>query len=232
MTSTDVLVVANSTDADPGYVGERFEDRGHVLRTVLRDRDQMPAEVPAGVGAVVLLGSEWSVHAPVRPDALEAECELVRSAGRRGVPLLGLCYGAQVVAHALGGSVSRATTPEIGLVYVASSDEQLVPPGPWPAFHVDVLQPPPAARVVAHNGCGTQAFVLPGVLAVQFHPEVRPEVLADWARRFPGLLEQARVNHDDLIAQARDREPQARLAAHTLVDAFLDRGGAGWPARR
>jgi GMP synthase-like glutamine amidotransferase len=163
------------------------------------------------------------VHAPVDPDALEAECELVRSAGERGVPLLGLCYGAQVVAQALGGSVSRAATPEVGLVYVESSDEQLVPPGPWSAFHVDTLHPPPVARVVARNGCGTQAFVLPGVLAVQFHPEVRPEVLEDWARRFPALLEEAHVDHDELIAQARDREPQARVAAHTLVDAFLTR---------
>jgi GMP synthase-like glutamine amidotransferase len=184
MSPVDVLVVANSTDADPGYVGERFEDRGHALRYVLRDRGEVPTQVPAGTGAVLLLGSEWSVHAPVDPDALEAECELVRSAGERGVPLLGLCYGAQVVAQALGGSVSRAATPEVGLVYVESSDEQLVPPGPWSAFHVDTLQPPPVARVVARNGCGTQAFVLPGVLAVQFHPEVRPEVLADWARRF------------------------------------------------
>jgi GMP synthase-like glutamine amidotransferase len=226
MSPVDVLVVANSTDADPGYVGERFEDRGHALRYVLRDRGEVPTQVPAGTGAVLLLGSEWSVHAPVDPDALEAECELVRSAGERGVPLLGLCYGAQVVAQALGGSVSRAATPEVGLVYVESSDEQLVPPGPWSAFHVDTLQPPPLARVVARNGCGTQAFVLPGVLAVQFHPEVRPQVLADWARRFPALLEDALVDHDDLIAQARDREPQARVAAHTLVDAFLDRVAA------
>jgi GMP synthase-like glutamine amidotransferase len=223
MTSVDVLVVANSTDADPGYVGERFEERGHGLYTVLRDRGQVPAEVPAGMRAVVLLGSEWSVHAPVDPAALEAECELVRSAGERGVPVLGLCYGAQVVAHARGGSVFRATTPEVGLVYVDSCDEQLVPSGPWSAFHVDSLHPPPVARVVARNDCGTQAFLLPGVLAVQFHPEVRPGTLADWARRFPGLLDDAGVSRAELLEQARGRESQARAAAHDLVDAFLDR---------
>jgi hypothetical protein len=55
-------------------------------------------------------------------------------------------------------------------------------------------------------------------------------VLADWARRFPALLEDADVAYDDLIARARDREPQARVAAHTLVDAFLDR--VATPARR
>ena len=94
-----------------------------------------------------------------------------------------------------------------GFVPVDSEDEHLVPTGPWPRFHVDVVAPPADARVLARNACGVQAFLLPGVLAVQFHPEVRPATLDDWARRF----------------QARAREPSARAAAYALVDAFLDR---------
>lgn len=222
MNRPSVLVVANSTDADPGYVGERFEDRGFALGTVLRDRLETPTEVPAGVSAVLLLGSQWSVHTPVHPGALESECALVRSALGTGVPVLALCYGAQVVAHACGGQVSAAAKPEVGLVFVDSVDEGLVPTGPWAAFHVDVVQPPPRARVVARNQCGTQAFLLPGVLAVQFHPEVRPETLEDWSQRLPALLEAAGVDRSDLVAEARARDSQARAAAHALVDAFLD----------
>ena len=227
MTDGVVLVVANSTDADAGYVGERFEARGNALRTVLRDRAQVPSQVPAGIGAVLLLGSSWSVHSPAEPGALQAECALVLSARDVGVPVLGLCYGAQVVAHAFGGRVWRAPEPEVGLVHVDSQDEGLVPAGPWPAFHVDVLDPPPGARVVAHNGCGTQAFVLPRMLAVQFHPEVRPDTLADWTRRFPSLLEASRVDAGGLLALMRDQQAQARVAGHALVDAFLDRVAPG-----
>jgi len=216
------LVLGNSGDADAGYVGERLAQRGYALRTGLRDRGEVPTGV-AGIDALVLLGSDWSVHSPVDPAALAAECELVHRARAADVPVLGLCYGAQVVAHALGGRVSPAARPEVGFAQVTSEDEDLVPPGPWAQFHVDVLDPPPAATVVARNEAGTQAFVLPGVLAVQFHPEVRPDTLDDWSRRFPELLAQAGLDRAGLVAEARDREPVARASAYALVDAFLDR---------
>ena len=218
------LVVANSTDTDPGYVGERLVERGYTMRTVLRDRGEVPTDL-AGVDSVVLLGSGWSVHSPVDPSALAAECDLVRSACSAGVPVLALCYGAQVVAHALGGRVSLAAHPEIGFVEVATDDEDLVPAGPWAGFHSDVVEAPPDAQVVARNGCGTQAFLLPGVLAVQFHPEVVPATLDDWSRRLPGLLVEAGLDRETFVAEAREREPAARSAAFALVDAFLDRVG-------
>ena len=84
--------------------------------------------------------------------------------------------------------MSRAERPEVGLVTVHSVDELLVPTGPWWAFHSDVIQAPPAAEPLAHNGCELQAFRLPGVLGVQFHPEVLPETLEDWLTRFPDML--------------------------------------------
>jgi GMP synthase-like glutamine amidotransferase len=227
MTKT-ALVVANARDSDAGYVGERLTERGYLLHTLLRDKGDVPSDVSdvsdAGdVDVVVLLGSEWSVHSPADRDSLEAECALARSAQDAGVPVLGLCYGAQVVAHAFGGSVWSAPQPEVGWVYVESVDPALVPAGPWLEFHLDVVDAPPDARVVARNGCGQQAFVLPGVLAVQFHPEVRPETLDDWARRFPEWLVGAGLGREELVAEAQAREPRSRAAAHALVDALLDR---------
>jgi GMP synthase-like glutamine amidotransferase len=219
------LVVANVIDADAGYVGERLEQRGWLLRTVFRDGGGVPRTIQAAgdPDLIVLLGSEWSVHAPVNRDSLKAECDLVRSARAGHVPVLGLCYGAQVLAQAFGGSVTAAHQPEIGLVEVLSGDLVLVPAGPWTAFHVDALEPPADATVVARNECGVQAFVLPGALGVQFHPEVRPEVLDDWSRRFPELVIDAGLERAELVATARDRADESRHAAYALVDAFLAR---------
>jgi GMP synthase-like glutamine amidotransferase len=218
-----VLVVANSTDADPGFVGERFEELGHELVHVLRDRGSLPPRPPAGIDVLLLLGSAWSVASPVAPDVLEAECALVHACVDAGVPVLGLCYGAQVLAHAYGGSVSLAPSPEVGVAFVDSLDPSLVPSGPWSAFHTDVVVVPPGAQVVASNACGVQAFVLPGALGVQFHPEVRPEVFDDWCGRFPELVERAGTTREELMADARGREEEARVRAHALVDAFLER---------
>jgi GMP synthase-like glutamine amidotransferase len=225
MSGRTALVVASAIDADAGFVGDRLQECGYLLRTVFRDGGGVPTTVAAAghPDLVVLLGSEWSVHAPVERDSLEAECALVRSARATQTPVLGLCYGAQVLAQAFGGSVTLARQPEIGFVEVETSDPDLVPTGPWTAFHVDVLEPPADATVVARNECGIQAFVLPGALGVQFHPEVRPSVLADWSHRFPDLVLDAGLQPADLVAQARDREDDSRAAAYALVDAFLAR---------
>lgn len=225
-TPGSVLVVGNRIDPDAGYVGERFVERGLRLVRAWRE-DALPSEVPAGTAVLLLLGSEWSVAHPVAPDVLEAECALVRSAAETGVPVLGLCYGAQVLAHAYGGLVRTASTPEIGLVAVDSVDEGVVPPGPWWAFHSDVIEAPPGARLVARNGCGVQAFTLPGALGVQFHPEVRPSVLEEWLARVPAIAAASELPAPELVALAKRREEESRAAAGVLVDDFLARFAAG-----
>lgn len=229
MTRRDkVLVVGNTADPDAGYVGDRLAARGLILARAWRE-DVLRGTVPRGTAAVLLLGSDWSVAAPLAPDALAAECALVRSARDRAVPLLGLCYGAQVLAHTYGGLVSMAPSPEVGLVTVESVDEGLVAPGPWWAFHEDVIEAPPTARVVARNARGVQAFEVSGALGVQFHPEVRPEVLAGWLSRAPSMVAAAGASGGELAADAVRREADARDAAYALVDGFLARFGVLTP---
>ena len=217
-----MLVVGNTADPDTGYVGDRCAARGLTQLRIWRE-EAVPHELPPGISVVLLLGSEWSVAHPVAPAVLEAECALVRSAGEAGVPVLGLCYGAQVLAHAYGGRVSVAPLPEVGLVSVHSLDEARVPSGPWWSFHSDVIEAPPHARLLAHNAYGVQAFEVPGALGVQFHPEVRPEVFAEWLRRVPTTANAAGVSVADLGALAVRRQEDARKAAHVLVDDFLTR---------
>ena len=64
---------------------------------------------------MLTLGSEWHVYRPETADLVAAEAAYVRSIVARQVPLLAICFGAQVLSHALGGTVSRADAiPEIG----------------------------------------------------------------------------------------------------------------------
>jgi hypothetical protein len=105
MTGT-VLVTANVTDADPGYVGERLVARGCTLRTMLRQRGEVPPIVADGTAAV-LLGAGWSVVDPVRPAVLDAEIRLVRSARTAGVPVLG-----SATARRWSRTLSEGGSPE------------------------------------------------------------------------------------------------------------------------
>ena len=135
----------------------------------------------AGYSALVLTGSAASVHdASVWRDALLG---IVRDAARLDVPVLGVCYGHQVVANALFGSqiVRQAAAAEIGWGEVRVVSEDPIFAGINRSFrtflshHDEVLAGPGRMRVLAvSDGCGVQAYRVGNRLiwGLQFHPEM------------------------------------------------------------
>jgi GMP synthase-like glutamine amidotransferase len=152
---------------------------------------------------------------------------MLRAAHDHQVPVLGICFGGQMLAAAHGGSVSRSAAPEIGWVEVDSDDESLVLSGLWFQWHYDQWQLPNTAQEVARNPSSSQAFVLGRNLAVQFHPEMTSEILASWIAT-GGAEEITRfgIKLDDLVRQTADQDAANRERAHRLVDQFLDRVAA------
>ena len=96
---------------------------------------------PRDAGAVVALGSDRSVHASKDP-WIGAQVAFLREAHTAGVPVLGICFGAQALAAALGATVSRAAETEIGWVDVQGDDGVA---GRWFTWHEDVFDLPPGA---------------------------------------------------------------------------------------
>lgn len=136
-----------------------------------------------GHDLVVVMGSQESVYDRTVP-WIARELAFVTSVIRRGVPVLGICFGGQLLARALGGTVARAARPEIGFTEVDSDRPDLVPAGPWMQFHADAFVPPPTATEIARNAHSSQAFVAGKVLAVQFHPEITPDAFDSWVERW------------------------------------------------
>jgi GMP synthase (glutamine-hydrolysing) len=221
-----VLVVADRGDDDAGFVGERLAQRGGELRTVYRDAlsDLGPM---APFDLVLLLGSEDAVHDQTRADVVAAESALVSTALEGGAPVLAICYGAQLVAHTLGGSVRPVVRGEVGWFEVESLDPLLCPVGPWLQFHSDVFAPPPGARVTGRSALGPQGFALDpvsgraGVVAWQFHPETTPSTLDRWVHEANGYVRQHGADPAVFARQTHARAEAARTAAHQLVDAAL-----------
>src|SRR5262245_26420649 len=123
--STDLaprcLVIGNAGLHDVGFVGDQLERRGFRLEPVMREHpSSWPS--PADADLVLILGSDWAVYAQDTGDVVRAEIELVRDAHRRGVPVLGVCFGAQVLAAALGGSVQPAARLELGWCEVETDE--------------------------------------------------------------------------------------------------------------
>ena len=214
------LLVANSDDGDAGFVGHHLRTQGFAFTELLRER---PDEWPDldGADLVVLLGSEWSVYWPAVRDAVRAEAALVRAARERGIAILAICYGSQLVAEALGGTVARAPTAEVGWVGI-DSDEPQIAAGPWLAWHGDVVSLPAGATQLAANGCGPQAWRLGRILCTQFHPEATETMLARWSAGGQDELAEAGLTRDRLMAETREHVAVSRTNAERLTDWFLE----------
>lgn len=218
------IVFGNRGDDDPGYVGERLAECGFDL---VRATREAPDEWPAldSSDLLLVLGSEWSVYWEGVQPLVRAEIEVLRDAQRRGVPVLGICFGAQMLASALGGRVMRAGRIELGWHGVESDDAAFVEAGPWFQWHGDTFTVPPGAEEIARNGSGPQAFVAGRSFAVQFHPEVDDEIVSRWLDMdsAPAALDATGADAEALLSETVERQEASRFAAHRLVDAFLAR---------
>ena len=153
------------------------------------------------------------------------ELEKLKQAHNDGIPILGICFGGQLMARALGGSVARAPKAEVGWIEIESDDKTLIPTGPWFAYHWDSWLTPKGATEIAKTDTANQAFVMGRTLALQFHPEVDPEVLEAWLSRQSGCVEITGegIDLDVLRKQTNALEASSNMRAADLVDTFLRR---------
>ena len=182
-----MLFIRNDPTAPEALLGDVFTESGFEVTTFDVIAPQKPddpkVEVsfpdPSGFDVVVPLGSRWGVNDEGLGWVAD-EMAMVRSALAVGVGVLGVCFGGQLLAAALGGSVQRAPRPEIGWYDVHSDAPDLIPGGPWFQWHFDRFTPPPEATVLARTEQATQAFVLGRAMGLQFHPEVDPALVEQW----------------------------------------------------
>jgi GMP synthase-like glutamine amidotransferase len=217
-----VAVVRHHEEDSAGFIADAFEARGAELSTVLFPKEG-PLPDLAGLAHIVVLGSTSSVYDDGAARAwIDEDLAWLRRADAAGVPVLGICFGAQLLAAAFGGLVEDAGAQEIGWVTIDSADPGLIPPGPWMEFHHDRCLPPAQATVLARNALGVQAFRLGRHLAVQFHPEVDGEQFRLWLDSGARTeISEVGLDPDRLLAQTIAEEPAAKARADQLVASAL-----------
>jgi GMP synthase-like glutamine amidotransferase len=227
------LVVQHDHLSPTGPVGRRLEHHGFEITEFLVVPEQKFYEPNVEVqfpderdyDLVVYLGAPWGAW----DDAcigrwLEPELEMCRTRVQAGRPVLGICFGGQLMARAMGGSVARGDHPEIGWKSIWSDDESLVGNGPWFQFHYDEFKVPPGAVEIARNPITSQAFTIERSLGLQFHPELESEALESWMELDGRELVIADGQDPDvMMEQTKAYDAAAEKRTYDLVDAFLSR---------
>lgn len=213
--------MANGYDADPGFVGEHLRAAGYAFAECHRERSADWPELD-GVQLVVSLGSDWSVYWERVGREVAAESALLTAAHRRGIPVLGICFGGQMLAHSLGGSVAPAPQAEIGWYGVDSAVRPLAGDGPWFQWHSDRFEPPSDAVRLARSDLAEQAFRIGRTVGLQFHPEVNESIVARWAGGGADELARHGLDPARLVEETRSHVARTRASCAGLIEWFCN----------
>lgn len=226
------LVIAHEPDGPAGQVGVRLQQRGFDLHTHwLTDDYAEPQKFepwPAFVDfdLVVVMGSVRSVANKAEvSNWIHDEIDDIRAAIERDQPVLGVCFGGQLIADAMGGSVEVSPVVEIGWFDVDPLEGApgVIGAGRWFEWHHDRFHAPSDAEVLAVNASSTQLIRIGRTVGTQFHPEVDVDHVAGFLRDAPeAYLAEVGVVPEQMMAEMREHQAGNTVRCHALVDWYLD----------
>lgn len=168
-----------------GNIGAWIARKGYRLtKTLLYEDAFFPA--PEEFDLLLIMGGTMSVYQEDEYLWLKPEKEFVRKTIAAGKPILGSCFGAQMIADVLGGKVTKNPDKEIGWHTVRAVEgkspgetrSSKLPSCMFPEFtgfmwHGDTFEiPAGAVKLFESEACPNQGFIYNGkVIGLQFHPE-------------------------------------------------------------
>lgn len=225
-----IRVVEHVAPETPGAIGEALARAGHELETIRPFRGE---RVPRSIGdaaALVVMGGPMGVYEADRHPHLRDEIALLEDAVARGVPVLGVCLGSQLLAAALGARVAPGPAKEIGwfpveLSEAAASDALLrgLGPGIEPLhWHGDRFELPRGAVTLGSSARTPIQGFRHGehVYGLLFHLEVTRGIVAGMIEAFADELRAERLDGEAILAETERRLPALAPLAATVFDRF------------
>jgi GMP synthase (glutamine-hydrolysing) len=226
---TAITVIRHQPSAPLGIAADALNEIG-VPWVYLDVYDAAEWPDLAEVGGLIALGGEMNVDRVDDYPFLERGRLLLAEAVDSGVPLLGICLGAQLLARALGAEVKPSPVKEVGFFDVTATTAGLVDPvlkafAPRTLvfqFHEDAFDLPDGADLLFESEIVRyQAFRFgPSAYGVQWHLEVTEAIVADWCDETPGLESEWGRTKSDVVDEARRMLPAQQAAGRAAVQAF------------
>jgi len=167
-----------------GLLQEWADARGHLITRYFRE-ETWDADDLHVADLIIVMGSPNSVATGYTHDSAVREIALLKQRIARKEALFGICYGAQALAIALGGSVTRrelANTGYKAVTLINPSADSPIDAGGWALWHEDMIDPNSLINlnqieVLATDAGAVIAFRSGNAWGVQFHPEVDGDAL-------------------------------------------------------
>ncbi|MGN6412949.1 type 1 glutamine amidotransferase [Flexivirga sp.] len=242
MNTAIVTVIRNDVDSGPGRIPDWAAAAGVAVDLIKADEGEAVPRRADGLDAVVLLGGGFLPDADDRKPWLPAERALVRDCLDHRVPVLGICLGAQLLAHVGGGRVEGDYgMPEKGVTRLmpqadAADDVLFQPLSGHPTVGIEshrdqITELPDDARLLmSSERCRHQAFRLgDAAWATQWHPESSAERVATWDEN---NLRTLGFDPADVKRVAQERGAELEQTWQAFFGRFLDVVRARAVARR
>jgi GMP synthase (glutamine-hydrolysing) len=234
------ILVFQHVAAEPlGTLDPLIRQRGHRIRFVNFERQPEAQPCMDRYQGLIVLGGPMNVEdQPQRPH-LRTELGVIEQALRQDKPVLGICLGGQLLAHALGAEIRRNPDPEIGWYDLETTAQGLSDPvvgelgqrTPVFQWHSRTFALPHGASHLARTAtCANQAFRYgPDAYAFQFHLEVDQTLIERWIGipDYHAELANSGLEHDAgvILSQTPMAMKVMKSRAHAVFSRFLDRVG-------
>ncbi len=186
-----VLVLMHIENEGPGTLDDYLRAKNITVRTCrLYDGERLPPD-PLDFDAVVSMGGPMNVYEDEKHPFLKEETRFLKTTISSGVPVLGICLGAQMIARACESAVRKDPVGELGWDRVRLTSAGRMDPlfkgvsetlkvFQW---HEDTFDVPRGGALLATSDkCRNQAFRYRNAYGLQFHVEVTPAMLESWFR--------------------------------------------------
>jgi GMP synthase (glutamine-hydrolysing) len=226
------LCIVHHADAGPGVFADVIRRHGWELETWSPAEAPAPPDLPS-FAAILTFGGAMQADQEDAHPWLRTEKRILAEALDRGLPLLGVCLGAQLLAEAAGSIPRRAAEPEIGwreieVTAAGAADPLISPLAPrFDAFHWHSYEAPlpPGGVELARDPICLQAYRIgQRAWGIQFHAEVARGDLEKWIRNYRSDPDAVRigVDPDELRGATAPRVAAWNRLGSELCRRFLD----------